>query len=305
MKFKKSVKRKLEQLFRDKDGLCILRLEDIDLNTILNKPYTNTFHEIIFVTEGTLTHSIDGIENKITFPEICTLEEGHVHEILKIENIKGFFVRYKNEFIPSSGTSYKTTFYACFKGYLGDDNHHIVLSSEEMEQCTNMLSLLVSEYLQVGDFSVSKGIMQHLLIALVLILERRARVVQTKRVSNTKNNEKVLYHAFVGLLEKFFLQEHNITFYAQELGLSRRKLSEIIKKFTQKTAKRLHVERTMLEAKRLLAYSNLSLKQIAYELGYEHAPYFSNKFKAEFGITPNQYRRRKDASSVQKIDSIN
>ncbi len=295
MEFKKSVKLKMEQLFRDKDGLCILRLEDIDLNLILNKPYTNTFHELIFVTEGVLTHSIDGIENKITFPEICTLEEGHVHEILKIENIKGFFVRYNNEFIPSSGTSYKTTFYACFKGYLGDDNHQMMISSEEMNQCVNMFILLESEYLKASDFSLSKGIMQHLLIALVLILERRARIAQTERVSNTKNNEKVLYQAFVDLLEKHFLKEHNITFYAQKLGLSRRKLSEIIKRFTKKTAKRLHVERTMLEAKRLLAYSNLSLKQIAYELGYEHAPYFSNKFKDEFGLTPNQYRRGQDA----------
>ena len=300
MKFNNSVKIKLEKLFRDKDEFSILRLEEIDLGTILDSPYTSSFHEIIFVTEGTFTHAINGIESSLKSCEICTLEEGHVHEIKKIKKVKGFFVRYKNEFIPSSGSSYKTTFYACFKGYLGDDNFRMTILPEEMEQCINMFSLLELEYLRVGSFSVSKGIMQHLLISLVLILERQARILRTERVSNTKNNEKVLYHAFVGLLETHFLEEHSISFYAQELGLSRRKLSEILKKFTKKTAKRIHVERIMLEAKRLLAYSNLSQKQIAYQLGYEHPSYFSNKFKEEFAITPNKYRREKNTTTTKK-----
>ena len=84
-----------------------------------------------------------------------------------------------------------------------------------------------------------------------------------------------------------------MSYYAKQLGLSRRKLSDIVKKFHKKTAKRVHVERTMLEAKRLLAYSNMNLQQIAYHLGFEHAPYFSNRFKEEYGITPNQYRMKK------------
>jgi len=43
MKFTASVKRKLGELFRDKDGLCVLQLENIDFELILNKPYTNSF----------------------------------------------------------------------------------------------------------------------------------------------------------------------------------------------------------------------------------------------------------------------
>jgi len=290
MKFTASVKRKLEELFRDKDGLCVLQLENIDFELILNKPYTNSFHELFFLTKGTLTHSIDGMERPISTGEICVLEQGHVHKIISRKNIKGFLLRYKNEFIPSGGASYKTTFYACLKGYLGDNEHHLKITIEEIERCTNLLQLLESEFRMKGNFSVNKGIVQHLLIALILILERRARINETERTANTNSHEKTVYHNFIRLLEKHFIEEHSMTFYAQQLGLSRRKLSELVKKFEKKTIKRLHVERIMLEAKRLLAYSNLSLKQIAFHLGFEHAPYFSNKFKEEFGITPNQYR---------------
>jgi len=282
MKFTASVKQKLEKLFRDKGGICVLRLEDIDFELIANKPYTNSFHELIFITKGELTHSIDGVGRKITSGEICALEEGHVHKIIRRKKIKGFLVRYKNEFIPTGGVSYKTTFYACLKGYLGDGDHHLKITSEEIEKCSNLLEQLDSEFRSKGDYSVSKGIVQHLLIALLLILERRARINETE-------------HEFISLLEKHFATEHSMTFYAQQLGLSRRKLSELVKKFHKKTAKRMHVERTMLEAKRLLAYSSLSLKQIAYQLGFEHSPYFSNKFKEEFGITPNQYRTEKQS----------
>jgi len=290
MSEKSSTRRRIEELFRDKEGLCVLRLEDIDFELIINRPYTNTFHEIIIVTEGSVIHSIDGVERILVRGEICALEVGHIHKILKVEMVKGFVLRYKNEFIPSGGTSYKTTFYTCFKGYLGDNEHHLTTTSDELKQCLSLLSQLEREFKQGKNFSVDKGIMQHLLIALVLILERRARITETERVANTKSNDKIIYHEFVELLEKHFLMEHSMTFYANKLGISRRKLSEIIKKFQKKTAKRLHVERIMLEAKRLLAYSNMSLKQIAYYLGFEHPPYFSNRFKEEYHITPNQYR---------------
>lgn len=284
-------KSKVELQFIAKDGFYIKRLENIDLGKFVNKPYANTSHELIFVTKGSLTHLIDGVENITNKGTISVLEKGHIHEFTKSDNTQGYLVRYENEFIPTVGASYKTTFYGHFKGYLRDDSPHQVLSLEEMKNCIMLLDQLEAEFTGPWDFTVNKGIMQHLLIAVILILERRARITKTTRVANTNGNDKEIYHAFIDLLEEHFLAEHSMTYYSNELGISRRKLSEIVKKFHNKTTKRLHVERIMLEAKRLLAYSNLSLKQIAYQLGFEHAPYFSNRFKEELGLTPNQYRR--------------
>lgn len=292
MDFKSSLRQKLNELFQDKDGLVVLRLEDIDLSLIQDKAYTNDFHELILVEEGVLYHFINGQEIVTNSSEICTLEIGNVHEIHDAKGLKGFIIRYKNEFIPAGGLSYKSSFYASFKGYLGD-SYVLSLEANEVIICQQLFARLQFEFVRKGDFSVNKGIMQHLLIGLILILERRARIAETERVANTKSDDKIIYHEFVELLEINFAQKHNMTFYANQLGISRRKLSEIIKKFDKKTAKRLHVERIMLEAKRLLAYSNMSLKQIAYHLGFEHAPYFSNRFKEEYGMTPNQYRMNK------------
>jgi len=75
------------------------------------------------------------------------------------------------------------------------------------------------------------------------------------------------------------------------LGVRRRRLSEIVKLFTKKPAKTLIQERIILEAKRLLSFTNSNLKDIAFQLGFETATYFSRVFKKHTKKTPLEYQR--------------
>ena len=288
MRLKKNGMSRVDDLFSDKGGLYLNRLENIDTKKLINITYKNSFHELIFLTKGSITHVMDGHTFKTEKGTVCALEKGHIHEYKEFDKSEGFLLRYKSEFIPSAEASYKTAFYSIFKGNLGLD-YQLLLSIEAMTRSISLLNQLEIEYEDCSAFGVNMGIMQHLTISLILMLEKSASTSTPNKVS-TKTDEEKIYQSFMIILEEQFLEQHSMTYYANELCISRRKLSELIKKFHNKTAKRLHVERVMLEAKRLLAYSNLNIKQIAYELGFEHAPYFSNKFKEEFGVTPNNYR---------------
>lgn len=80
--------------------------------------------------------------------------------------------------------------------------------------------------------------------------------------------------------------------YAAELNISPSYLNEAVKATTGFSASYWIQQEVVLEAKRLLYHSDCSVKEIAYELGYEDSPYFSRLFKKAVGLTPGAFRQR-------------
>src|SRR5690606_20297574 len=81
-----------------------------------------------------------------------------------------------------------------------------------------------------------------------------------------------------------------VTFFAEKLNMSPNYLSDLLKTVTGKTAQ-THIQESVIErAKQLLSTTNLSIKEIAYDLGFEHPQSFSTMFKKKTQQTPIQYR---------------
>jgi AraC family transcriptional regulator, transcriptional activator of pobA len=95
---------------------------------------------------------------------------------------------------------------------------------------------------------------------------------------------------FDDLLEEHFKTQRSVGFYASAMRVHPNHLNHISKKITGRTAKQTIVNRVLLEAKYLLASSNLTIKEISYELGFDDPNYFVSFFKAHLKIAPSQYR---------------
>jgi AraC-like DNA-binding protein/mannose-6-phosphate isomerase-like protein (cupin superfamily) len=80
--------------------------------------------------------------------------------------------------------------------------------------------------------------------------------------------------------------------YAVALNLSLSYLNEVVKATTGFAVSHWIQQEIILEAKRLLYYSDCSVKEIAHELGYEDHAYFSRLFKKTVSLTPGEFRRR-------------
>ena len=87
-----------------------------------------------------------------------------------------------------------------------------------------------------------------------------------------------------------YKNEHNIEFYARELCISKTYLSRIIQKITNRTANYFISGMLISEACRLLAFTNLTLQNIAEELNFSDQSAFGKFFKAKKGISPFKYR---------------
>ena len=81
-----------------------------------------------------------------------------------------------------------------------------------------------------------------------------------------------------------------MAFYADKLCLSPKYLSKLIKEVSGKPAPEWIDSYVMLEAKHLLKYSNLPIKEIVYRLNFSNQTVFYKYFKAHTGMTPTDYR---------------
>jgi AraC-like DNA-binding protein len=101
-----------------------------------------------------------------------------------------------------------------------------------------------------------------------------------------------VFSKFLRLLSEFHMQERNVSFYAGKLALSPKYLSKLIKQASGRSAPEWINSFVTLEAKNLLRYSDMSIKEIVYRLHFSDQPSFTKFFKSHTGLTPAQFRKQ-------------
>jgi len=99
-----------------------------------------------------------------------------------------------------------------------------------------------------------------------------------------------VFEYFQTLVDKNYVEYAYADLFADVIGISQKKLNSITKKKTGKTACQLVEEKIVSVTVELLKQSNLSIKKIAEQLGYEDQYYFYRMFKKQTGFPPSQFR---------------
>lgn len=102
---------------------------------------------------------------------------------------------------------------------------------------------------------------------------------------------KSCFEKFMKLLAEHHNDEREVSFYAGELNLTPKYLSQLIKKTSGKSAPEWIASFVILEAKNYLKYSDLDVKEISYRLKFSSTPVFFRYFKSHTGMTPLEYRK--------------
>lgn len=139
--------------------------------------------------------------------------------------------------------------------------------------------------------------MLQMMLKRILILTTRIYKKQfPKRVISEHQHDMI--REFNYLVESHFKTEHSVSSYAEKLFKSPKTLSNTFKKLGQKSPIQFIHDRLLLEARRLLYYSDADISEIAYELGFADVQTFSRFFKKLEGMSPSAYR-----NSDQKVPS--
>ncbi len=129
------------------------------------------------------------------------------------------------------------------------------------------------------------------------VVLKRMLIKSTRLARNTMPDPELpdfkvdLIRRFNVLVDDNFKEKHQVSEYAKMLNKSPKTLSSLFKKYSDKTALTFINERILLEAKRLLLYSDKTSEEISYELGYKESGHFSKFFKNQVGKTPIEFRK--------------
>jgi AraC-like DNA-binding protein len=136
-----------------------------------------------------------------------------------------------------------------------------------------------------------QSILKRMLILCVRSLRKKENLVKLDK------SQAEIMREFYYLVEGHFAKHHDVAFYAAKLNKSPKTLSNLFSLVSQRQPLSIIHDRIMVHARRQLDYSKLSVKEIAYELGFEDIQTFSRFFKNKEGISPMQYRGK--VSSLQ------
>ncbi|MEM6643520.1 MAG: helix-turn-helix domain-containing protein, partial [Bacteroidota bacterium] len=126
------------------------------------------------------------------------------------------------------------------------------------------------------------------LLYVLLLKAERAKEEQVPQYTNSHWIE--LFHTFKNRLESGYRSTRNARDYAGQLNISYKLLNEIIKNFTNKTAKEFIDHLITMEIRRYLASTSLSIKEISYKIGFEEPSNLVKYFKKHTGSTPLKFR---------------
>jgi AraC-like DNA-binding protein len=172
--------------------------------------------------------------------------------------------------------------------FFGSDFTPILqLDPEEIEKLKTLIKVLQQEF-KIQDINQE----EMLRILLKRFIIRCTRLARRQLLKSADKQEDInLVRAFNVLVEEHFREKKTIADYADLLFKSPKTLSNVFSKVSKTSPLQVIHERITTEAKRLLLYTDMSIKSIGYELGYEEYAQFSKFFKKQVGIGPSEFRQ--------------
>ncbi|MBO5015584.1 MAG: AraC family transcriptional regulator [Bacteroides sp.] len=151
---------------------------------------------------------------------------------------------------------------------------------------------LVEESVGIEDYfqnDIVKRLLAAYLYKLGSILYRHRPELQAEAAQPLKR-EEILFKQFINLLAEHHCKERRVDFYADQLFLSPKHFSTVIKKVSGKTAGEWIDEYVILEIKTLLKYSPMSIQEVAYYMNFPNPSFFGKYFKHHTGMSPSEYK---------------
>jgi AraC-like DNA-binding protein len=227
---------------------------------------------------------IDAEERVFNTNDIICLTEFHRIEVIHIQPIK--FLKWNREFYC---ILYHDSAVGC-KGVLfyGASQLPIIrLIGEDVRSFELVWQVLEDEMRSHDNL---QGEMLQMMLKRILILCTRIYKSQTNysHLDQEKNVDIIREYNF--LVEKHFKEKHTVAEYAELLHKSPKTLSNLFRKLGNKTPLQFIHERKLLEARRLLTYTDKSVSEIGYGIGFLDVQSFSRFFKKMEGVSPVRYR---------------
>lgn len=276
--------RQLNALLKSDFGkFFIVPVEDLlRLMKLPIPPVRATTHTLIYLTEGEAIMDIGSETFQIFKDECLIVPAGQVFSFSKLDTNKGYLCNFHNDIII--GKFGKNDLLKDFEFLSVWGNPRICLDAETSDFVVHLFKRLLLEYSKNGLAHLN--ILQPYLIALLCEINRVYQPISM----NSQTSALHITNRFKELITTHIKTKQLVTDYATLLHITPNHLNKCVKAITGKSPTKWVNDAIVLEAKVLLYQSNLSISEIATEVGIHDPSYFSRLFKKREGITPLAFR---------------
>ncbi|MFJ5780103.1 helix-turn-helix domain-containing protein [Streptomyces sp. NPDC093094] len=246
----------------------------------LGKVHRIDFHMVMLFSAGPVRHMIDFAEYEARPGELLWIRPGQVHRFPADAEYRGTVLTMQPGFLPRTTVEAAGLYRYDLPPLLRPDAAGLAGLTASLEQ-------LRREY---EDTSLPPGphtaVLRHSLTAFLL---RLAHLAASSAEAERRRSDTT-FTLFRDAVEQGFALNHSVSAYADALAISRRTLVRAVRAATGETPKGFIDKRVVLEAKRLLAHTDLPIGRVGAAVGFPDAANFSKFFHQHTDINPAAFR---------------
>jgi AraC family transcriptional regulator, transcriptional activator of pobA len=250
----------------------------------VREPHRHDYHELIWVREGEGAHRLDGRDVPVEARTLTVIGRGQVHVFAFGRGLRGAVVRFGDEMVYGGAER------RAAPGWLlaGRGGRTVPVPAGDVQALEGVIAALAAEVALPPDARAAE--LSHHLIAVLLLWVERWYDASRSEAREPGDADIQLQRRFAGLLERDFARHHDAGHYADALGVPPAALSRALSEVTGRSTKELVTDRVMLEAARLLRFTDLTVGEVAHRAGFSDPLYFSRAFKRHAGEAPSEFR---------------
>jgi len=250
-------------------------------------PHRTNFYHVFLLEECYPVHRVDFQSIALQPYSLLFVGKGQVHQFDALEKYQGYELIFTEEFFNI--TDFDMQFIRNSLLFNDFFNRNVLQLDRSAYQKFQLLVDGLQMEINQSDVFNKHYILKNLVQNLLLIAQREKMTKHPLPTTFVPGYVSVVM-MFTDLLEHQFKNNKSVVKYAPQLSITEKKLGQATKQVLGKLPKDMIDARVLLEAKRFLTHSQLTVKEIGFELGFDEATNFIKYFKKSTGQTPIEFK---------------
>lgn len=239
--------------------------------------------QLLYLRDGSARVRLDDRHQDMRGPQVLSVPQMCIHGFEFARNAGGQVVTLAYPLLDRIGVQLGDGLAALSRPQI-----HPLGADQDSAYVELAFGLLDREYRR--DARYRNPMMEALLGAILVWVVRNSSPAPRDSPATAGGRGSRHFGAFCSMVEQCYAKQYPVAYYAQRIGISAAHLNVLCRQAAGQSALELIHQRMLLEAKRSLVYTSMTVSAVSYMLGFSDPAYFTRFFKRHTGLAPKDFR---------------